>query len=129
MIHLSKWMRMVGRFLLVWAVDAVSLIITAALLPGMAFVADAGRPAWLVALVAALTLGLVNFSIRPLLMLAARPFGLIATLIVGFLVNALALLLTAALLHPPDMPAPETRNSEDFFYLLNARRRASAMEE
>ena len=26
------------------------------------------------------------------------------------------------LLHPPDMPAPETRNSEDFFHVLNARR-------
>ncbi|MEI2689701.1 MAG: alkaline phosphatase family protein [Anaerolineae bacterium] len=28
----------------------------------------------------------------------------------------------AFLLHPSDMPAPETRNSEDFFHLLNARR-------
>ncbi len=35
----------------------------------------------------------------------------------------------AFLLHPPDMPAPETRNSEDFFHLLNARRRVSATEE
>jgi len=28
----------------------------------------------------------------------------------------------AFLLHPSDMPASETRNSEDFFHLLNARR-------
>ncbi|HNS01710.1 MAG TPA: phage holin family protein [Anaerolineae bacterium] len=98
MTRLSKLVRMLRRFLLVWAVDAVSLAVAAALLPGMAFLAGPGRPTWLVALVAALTLGLVNFCIRPLLLLAARPFGLIATLIVGFFVNALALLLTAALL-------------------------------
>lgn len=98
MTRLSKLVRMLRRFLLVWAVDAVSLAVAAALLPGMAFLASPGRPTWLVALVAALTLGLVNFCIRPLLLLAARPFGLIATLVVGFFVNALALLLTAVLL-------------------------------
>lgn len=45
--RLSKPVRMALRFLLVWFVDAVSLIVTAALLPGMAFVAQPGRPAWL----------------------------------------------------------------------------------
>lgn len=98
MTQLSTAARNLRRFLLVWAVDAVSLVITAALLPGMAFLSAAGRPAWLVAAVAALTLGLVNFAIRPVILLAARPFGLVATLIVGFFVNALALLITAALL-------------------------------
>ena len=29
----------------------------------------------------------------------------------------------AFMLHPPDMPVPEKRNSEDFFHLLNARRK------
>jgi uncharacterized membrane protein YvlD (DUF360 family) len=98
MTRLSKLARMLRRFLLVWAVDAVSLVITAALLPGMAILSATGRPAWLVAAVAALTLGLVNFIVRPIILLAARPFGLVATLIVGFFVNALTLLITAALL-------------------------------
>gem|GEM_PF-5323458 len=49
MSRLSSLVRVLLRFLLVWAVDAVSLIITAALLPGMAFLAAPGRPAWLAA--------------------------------------------------------------------------------
>ncbi len=89
---------MLRRFLLVWTVDAVSLVITAALLPGMAILSAMGKPAWLVAAIAALTLGLVNFIVRPVILLAARPFGLVATLVVGFFVNALTLLITAALL-------------------------------
>jgi uncharacterized membrane protein YvlD (DUF360 family) len=96
--RLSKPVRMALRFLLVWFVDAVSLIVTAALLPGMAFIAQPGRPAGLAALAAALTLGLVNFLVRPIILRVARPFGLIATLIIGFFVNGLALLITAALL-------------------------------
>lgn len=98
MTRLSKLARVLRRFLLVWAVDAVSLVITAALLPGMAILSVSGRPAWLVAAVAALTLGLLNFIARPIILLAARPFGLVATLVVGFFINALALWSTAALL-------------------------------
>jgi hypothetical protein len=73
------------RFLLVWAVAAVSLVITAALLPSMAILSLPGSPAWLVAAVAALTLGLVNFIVRPIILLAARPFGLVATFDRGLL--------------------------------------------
>ncbi len=51
---------MLRRFLLLWAVDAVSLVITAALLPGMAILSVAGRPASGVGACAALLLGLFN---------------------------------------------------------------------
>ncbi len=98
MTRLSKLLRMVLRFLLVWAVDAISLVVTAALLPGMALVAQQGQSSLAVAASAALVLGLVNFLIRPIILLVARPFGLVVTFVVGFFVNALALLITAALL-------------------------------
>lgn len=106
MMPLSNLARVLRRFLLVWVVDAVSLLVAAALLPGMDFVAVAGGPAWLVAAAAALLLGLVNFVIRSILLLVARPFGLVTTLIVGFFVDALALLLTAALLPGFEVDGP-----------------------
>jgi hypothetical protein len=41
--------------------------------------------------------GVVQCHLRPIVLLVARPFGLVAILIVGFFVNALALWITAAL--------------------------------
>ena len=98
MTRFNKLLRVVLRFLLVWAVDAISLMITALLLPGIALVAQQGQSRLAVAASAALLLGLVNFLIRPIILLVARPFGLVATFVVGFFVNAVALLITAALL-------------------------------
>jgi len=98
MTRLSKSLRMFLRFLAIWAVDAISLLVTAAVLPGMNFAPRERGSVLVVAAAAALLLGLVNFLIRPIILLVARPFGLVFTLIVGFFVNALALLITAALL-------------------------------
>jgi uncharacterized membrane protein YvlD (DUF360 family) len=98
MTRLSKLLRMTLRFLLVWAVDAISLLITALVLPGFALVAREGYTSLTIAAVAALVLGLVNFLIRPIILLVARPFGMVVTFVVGFFVNALALIITAALL-------------------------------
>lgn len=98
MTRLSNRGRLLRRVVLVWVVDAVSLLITAALLPGFDIEEDLGLPVWLVAAIAALVLGLVNLVIRGFILRAARSFGLVATLIVGFFVDAIALLLTAAVL-------------------------------
>jgi len=84
--------------LLVWAVDAISLLITAGFLPGIALAAQEGQSHLAVAAVAALIMGLVNFLIRAIILLTVRSFGLVATFVVGFFVNAVALLITAALL-------------------------------
>jgi uncharacterized membrane protein YvlD (DUF360 family) len=92
--------RFLLRFVIVWLVDAVSLLITAAVLPGMAFVGAEGNPAWVVAVSAAFLMGLVNLLIRPLILLLARPLGFFVMFGVGFLVNALVLLITARLLAP-----------------------------
>ena len=97
---IKQFTRFLFRFVVVWLVDAISLLITAAILPGMAFVGAEGTPAWVVAVSAALLMGLVNLLIRPLILLLARPLGFFVMFGVGFIVNALVLLITARLLAP-----------------------------
>ncbi len=50
------------------------------------------------AFAAAFVFSVVNLAIRPIVLLMARPLGFIAVFVLGFLVNALALLLTSQLL-------------------------------
>ena len=86
------------RFLVVWGVDAFSLLITAAIYSGISF----GGPDFVAiltdAFAAAFLLSIVNLMIRPIVLLLARPLGFVAVFILGFLVNSLALLLTSLLL-------------------------------
>jgi uncharacterized membrane protein YvlD (DUF360 family) len=90
--------RWILRFFVLWAVDTISLLVAAAILPGMSF-AGAGGPAVLVqAAAAAFMLGILNFLVRPLILLLTVPLGALVTFVLGFLVNALALMVTAALL-------------------------------
>lgn len=98
MTRLSKLLNMLLRFIAVWAVDALSLLATAALLPSISLATQAGASALAVAAAAALVLGLINFIIRPIILLVAQPFGFIVMFVVGFFVNALALAITSALL-------------------------------
>ena len=86
------------RFFTLWVVDALSLWATSWLLPGMSFYAVDGAPVGLIAVGAAFLLAIVNLLIRPVILLVARPLGWIAMFVVGFLVNALALWITAWLL-------------------------------
>ncbi|NJN82555.1 MAG: hypothetical protein HC802_09985 [Caldilineaceae bacterium] len=86
------------RIAVLWVVDALSLAAAAWLLPGLTFQSDDGTPIWVLTISAALLLALINFLIRPLVLLIARPLGWIATLVIGFLVNAVALWATAWLL-------------------------------
>jgi uncharacterized membrane protein YvlD (DUF360 family) len=95
---IRQFVRILFRFAILWLVDAVSLLITAAILPGMAFSGVDGYPAWVVAVSAAFVMGLINLLIRPLILLLARPLGFFVMFGVGFLLNALVLLLTAHLL-------------------------------
>ena len=86
------------RLAVLWLVDAVSLAGAAWLFPGLVFVAVDGTPRSIVIVAAALLLAIVNFLIRPIVLLLARPLGWVALLAVGFLVNAVALWITAWLL-------------------------------
>jgi len=86
------------RLAVVWLVDAFSLAATSWILPGITFFGVAGVPNWVVIVAAALLLAIVNLLIRPVVLLIARPLGWIVTFVIGFLVNALALWITAWLL-------------------------------
>lgn len=86
-------LRALWRFVFFWALDTASLLLTAALVPGIHF--QSADNVLAVAAAAAFLLGLINFLIRPLILLLALPFGFIAIFIVAFFLNALALGLTS----------------------------------
>ncbi len=90
--------RFVYRLVVLWIVDVISLLLTAAILPGIALESAEGQPVLVVAVAAAFLLGLVNLLIRPVILLLALPLGLIAVSLVGFVVNTVALRITAVLL-------------------------------
>ena len=98
MRNLSVFAKSLIRFLIVWLVDGLSLLITAWIFPGISFIATDTANVLLDAFAAAFLLGIVNLLIRPLLLLIARPLGFIAVFVIGFFVNALALMITAWLL-------------------------------
>ena len=86
------------RFAILWFVDALSLLATSWVLPGLTLTAVNGASLLTVAIAAAFMLAIVNLLIRPIVFLLARPLGWIAMFVIGFLVNALAIWLTAWLM-------------------------------
>ncbi|HBA88510.1 MAG TPA: hypothetical protein DCZ75_11180 [Geobacter sp.] len=77
--------------LIKWIVNAVAVVITAYLLPGVRL------SGFFAALVTALVLGLVNVFIRPLLLLLTLPLNILTLGLLTFVINALLILLTSAL--------------------------------
>ena len=100
--------RNLRRLAILWLVDALSLAAAAWILPGFAFQAVGPTPRWVVIVAAAGLLAVINFLIRPIVLLIAMPLGWIVLLVVGFLVNALALWITGWLLPglPPGLAMP-----------------------
>ncbi len=86
------------RLAIVWIVNAFSLAAAAWLMRGMNFTNVGVYPQTVVITAAALLLALINMLIRPVILLVARPLGWIVLLVVGFLVNAIAIWITAWLL-------------------------------
>lgn len=99
MRRISNITKTMLRFFLLWFVDGVSLLLTAGIYSGIAFVKVQDGPAAIpAAFAAAFLLSIVNLLIRPFILLLARPLGFIAVFILGFLVNAATLLITSQLL-------------------------------
>ena len=94
----KRLVRSVIRFFVVWFIDTVSLLVTAWILPGIDIQSVNSVSVFVVATAAAFVLGIVNFLIRPLLLLIALPLGWIAVFLAGFFINAVVLLLTASLM-------------------------------
>jgi uncharacterized membrane protein YvlD (DUF360 family) len=88
-------LRILVRLLVLWAIDAVAMWITITLLPG---VSVTGAAVGAIAAAAALLLAVINLFLRPIILLLALPLGFFVTFGVGFLVNAIALLLVARVL-------------------------------
>ncbi len=86
------------RFLALWLVDALSLALTAWILPGISVGGDGVASPWLATAAAAFLLGGVNLLIRPFVLLLAVPLGFFPLFGVGLFVNAAMLLLTARIL-------------------------------
>jgi putative membrane protein len=78
-------------FILRWLVNALAIVITAYLLPGVRL---SGFGA---ALVTALVLGLVNTFIKPVLLLLTLPLNILTLGLLTFVINALLIMLTSAL--------------------------------
>lgn len=95
---LSTAVRMLVRIAVLWVVDALSLAAASWLMPGLVFQTVADTPRWVVIVAAAALLAVVNLLIRPIILLIARPLGWIAQFVIGFIVNAVALWVTAWLL-------------------------------
>jgi uncharacterized membrane protein YvlD (DUF360 family) len=72
---IARLVRQLIRFLVVWFVDTISLLITAWVVSGITLYAAEGFPVFVTATAAALLLGIVNLLIRPLILWLARPLG------------------------------------------------------
>lgn len=79
------------NFLLTWLVSAVSLIITAQLVPGIEI------SSFQVAAVAAIVMGLVNAIVRPILVLFTLPLTLLSLGAFLLVINAIVFALVAYL--------------------------------
>ncbi len=97
MLTLQRLLRLLARFALVWFVEAVSILITAWIVPGFT-ISGPILTGLIIATAAALVLASINLLIRPVLLLLALPLGFIAVLIVGFFLNAVTLWLTGQLI-------------------------------
>ncbi len=79
------------RLLVLWLISAGALLATTYIVPGFK-VRDFGT-----ALIAAMVLGLANAALWPLLMLLALPLNLMTLGLFTFVVSAVLLMLTSAL--------------------------------
>jgi uncharacterized membrane protein YvlD (DUF360 family) len=95
---IAHLIRIIIRFLVVWFVDTISLLITAWIVSGISINPVGGTSVFVVATAAALVLGIVNLLIRPLILLLAMPLGWMVIFLVGFIINAVTLMITSALM-------------------------------
>lgn len=79
------------HFLLTWLVTAISLIVTANIIPGFA-VRNFGA-----ALLAAVVIGLVNAIVKPILVILTLPLTIITLGLFLFVVNAITIWLAGVL--------------------------------
>jgi putative membrane protein len=80
------------RIILSWAVNTVTLLLIAYLVPWISF------NEWRTAIIAGLLLGLFNTFVRPVMLLLTLPFTLITLGLFVFIINGLMLYIVARIL-------------------------------
>ena len=85
------------RFFIIWFVNALAIIFTIWIISGITYVSAPDTSLLFMATAGAFILGVVNFVIRPILLLLAVPFGGVFIFLVGLFVNAIALMITSNL--------------------------------
>jgi uncharacterized membrane protein YvlD (DUF360 family) len=86
------------RFIFVWFVNALAILFTTWLIPGFSYELPQITNPLITAVAAAFIMGIVNFVIRPIILLLAIPLGGVAVFLFGFFANTIALMITANLL-------------------------------
>jgi uncharacterized membrane protein YvlD (DUF360 family) len=86
------------RLLVLFVVTTLSLLVTAAIMPGFNITATDGYSVLVIASSAALLFSLLSIVIRPIIMLLALPLGFVVMFIISFLSSAVVLLISARIL-------------------------------
>ena len=95
---IRRIIRSIIRFFFVWFVDALAILLTIWIIPGFSYVQTRDATPLTMAAAAAFILGVINFVIRPILLLLAVPLGGAVVFLLGFFANTIALMITANLL-------------------------------
>jgi uncharacterized membrane protein YvlD (DUF360 family) len=91
-------LKSIVRFFVVWFVDVLTLSLTIRIIPAFSYIETPDATPLFTATAAAFILGVVNFVIRPIVLLLAVPLGGLFVFLLGLFVNAVALMITANLL-------------------------------
>ena len=83
------------HFFIIWFVNALAILFTVWIIPGISYVSTQDTSLLFMATAGAFILGVVNFVIRPILLLLAVPLGGAFVFLVGLFVNAIALMITS----------------------------------
>lgn len=78
-----------SSILISWVVTSLSLLVTAAVIPGITFASTRG------AVTAAFVLGIINYTLKPILIICTLPLNLITFGFFSWVVNGISLYVVA----------------------------------
>ena len=94
---MPSFQRVAIRFLLVWLIETLTLLVIAQIVPGITITGTPSKPALFVALSVPLVLGIINVLVQPVLLLLTLPINVRTLGIATLVVNAAMLRLTSEL--------------------------------
>ena len=94
---MPSFQRVVIRFVLVWIIETLTLLVIAQIVPGITITGTDSKPALFVAVSVPLVLGIINVLVQPVLLLLTLPINVRTLGVATLVVNAVMLRLTAEL--------------------------------